>query len=245
MGIFGDILGGILGADKAAKDRFQAKTDARNKFEDLRNAAIRGGFNPLTALEATGGAGYGAGSLPSSAPPLASIELLTSAFGGIEAEFNGEAGRARAANKLNMDLTQLKLDQARSGVASYAAPSAAALGNRSPLGKTAVPVNPPMDKVNMFVEVFNPVTGATFRYPNPDLMDSGPSEMGTGIVTLGLAEAGTDLFNKGKSDGLWDASPIKRSTLPPAPVFKQPGRPGHDPEAYWKSQRSKSLFSFW
>ena len=121
MGLLGAILPkvfgaavGIFGANKA---RRQAKADAANKFIDLRAAAEAGGFNPLTALEATGGGGFGA--YPSSAPPLASVELLTGAVqDGID-EIDGTAAMRRAKDRLELDLAKLRLDQARSGVAVY------------------------------------------------------------------------------------------------------------------------------
>lgn len=131
------LIGGLFGMGAAKKARRQALYDARHKFEVLRDAAIRGGFNPLTALQATGGAGYGA--FPSSAPPLASVELLTGALQGAADEITGEAAQRRAADRLNLELAQLRLDQARSGVVAYAPPSAAAGigGGPSPLGRSA------------------------------------------------------------------------------------------------------------
>jgi hypothetical protein len=43
-----------------ARNRELAKQDASNKFTDMNKAASKAGINPLTALRATGGAGYGA-----------------------------------------------------------------------------------------------------------------------------------------------------------------------------------------
>jgi hypothetical protein len=43
-----------------AKNRELAKKDASNKFTDMSKAASKAGINPLTALRATGGAGFGA-----------------------------------------------------------------------------------------------------------------------------------------------------------------------------------------
>lgn len=47
--------------------REETITDRQNMFSDLRASAVQGGFNPLTALTATGGGGFGSGS---SAPSL-------------------------------------------------------------------------------------------------------------------------------------------------------------------------------
>jgi hypothetical protein len=47
-------------AEIDAKNRELAKQDAANKFTDMNKAASKAGINPLTALRATGGAGFGA-----------------------------------------------------------------------------------------------------------------------------------------------------------------------------------------
>ncbi len=118
MSIFGKLLGAGLSIFGANKARKQARQDALNKFVDLRAAADAGGINVLTALGATGGQGFGA--YGSSAPPLASVELLTGALGDYEDERNGTADLRRSTDRLNNDLAKIKLEQARSGV--YAPP---------------------------------------------------------------------------------------------------------------------------
>jgi hypothetical protein len=45
--------------DAYNKQRAAEKEDQANKFVDMRNAAQKAGFNPLTVLRATGGAGFG------------------------------------------------------------------------------------------------------------------------------------------------------------------------------------------
>ena len=45
--------------DAYNKQRAAEKEDQANKFVDMAAAARRAGFNPLTVLRATGGAGYG------------------------------------------------------------------------------------------------------------------------------------------------------------------------------------------
>lgn len=45
--------------DAYNKQRAAEKADQANKFLDMRNAAQKAGFNPLTVLRATGGAGFG------------------------------------------------------------------------------------------------------------------------------------------------------------------------------------------
>lgn len=53
----------LIGARKQKKEQSkinaQARVDRANQFVDLREAAVKAGFNPLTVLRATGGAGFG------------------------------------------------------------------------------------------------------------------------------------------------------------------------------------------
>ena len=61
--IVGSAIGGALNRKAAKKER-------DSHFVNLRNSAIRGGFNPLTALNATGGGGYGQYAAALSRSPL-------------------------------------------------------------------------------------------------------------------------------------------------------------------------------
>ncbi len=95
-------------------------------------ASRRYGFNPLTLLQygQTGGSAQGA------SPPLASNELLMGALQDVTDLTTGETAQRRAANQMELDLGQIKLDQMRSGVA------AVGIGP-SPLGLQASPVVTP------------------------------------------------------------------------------------------------------
>lgn len=124
------LLAGLLGLFAANKARQQAKGDARRKFLDLRKAAELGGFNPLTALQATGGAGFGA--YPSSAPPLASIELITGAVDGWT-KGTSKYAQANAHKGLARDLDALDKDRNRPALSGFA-PDLVGSGP-SPLGK--------------------------------------------------------------------------------------------------------------
>lgn len=145
-----NLVAGVFSLFGANKARQQAQADASNKFVDLRAAAEKAGFNPLTALEATGGSGFG--SFPSAAPPLASVELLTGALSAGVDELTGAAAQRRASDRLNLDLAALKLDQARSGFYQAAPVRAAggALGHQ-----TAVISQPKVQKtggLNLFFD---------------------------------------------------------------------------------------------
>lgn len=64
-------------SNRAKKQAYeQNKKDASNKFVDLRNAAQKAGFNPLTALRATGGVGFG-----SYGAPVLSKQTFAATFG--------------------------------------------------------------------------------------------------------------------------------------------------------------------
>lgn len=123
MSIFGSLIGGALSLFGQSKARSQARADSRSQFVRLRGAAEKAGFNPLTALQATGGAGFTG--FPSSAPPLASIELLTDAASGISDEITGKAAQDRAKEAMELDLAKIKLEQARGQVAAMQPQTAA------------------------------------------------------------------------------------------------------------------------
>jgi len=106
------LLGGFMANKAAQKARRQAKKDARNKFVDLRKAATKGGFNPLTALQATGGAGYGAGAYPSSAPPLASIDYLVDGLTGVGEAFTRTKEHDRVSDRFNREMSERMVEDA-------------------------------------------------------------------------------------------------------------------------------------
>lgn len=120
----GKILGGLFGKKK------KNPTPAQNilsQAQGARQAAEKYGFNPLTMLQygQPGGTGLGGEA------PLASLDLLLGGIEDVADEFTGKAAQQRAADQLNIDLAQLKLEQAKSGVIA-AGPSEPnfTLGNR-------------------------------------------------------------------------------------------------------------------
>lgn len=105
----GSIFGGLFGKKKKAPTPYD---NILSQAQGARAAAEKYGFNPLTMLQ------YGnpAGAMGGGDAPLASIDLI---LGGIETladEFSGEAAQKRQADKLALDLAQIELDKARSGV---------------------------------------------------------------------------------------------------------------------------------
>lgn len=135
----GSVLGGLGGIfGKKKKDPTPAQ-NLLSQAQGARQAADQYGFNPLTMLQygQPGGAMGGGGGSPS---PLASIQMLTDGLAGLDDIVSGDAARRRAADQLNLDLAQLKLDQTRSGVLVTQTPYAVNQFGPSPLGVRPVTV---------------------------------------------------------------------------------------------------------
>lgn len=119
------LLGGLFGNKKA--DPTPAD-NLMSQAQGARDAAAKYGFNPLTMLQygQTGGAMGGGG-----APPLASTELLMGGLADIGDVLSGEKAQRVAANKLQTDLAQIKLDQLRASAATKVGAGASPLGRRA------------------------------------------------------------------------------------------------------------------
>lgn len=120
MGLLSAIAGPLVGAVASGilgnKQRKDARSDAKAKFTDLRASAEKAGFNPLTALMATGGSGFG--DYGPSIPPLATSQFLSEAASSVAREMTGEAAVARATERANLEMAKMSLESMRSGVAS-------------------------------------------------------------------------------------------------------------------------------
>lgn len=119
------LLGGLFGKKKV--DPTPAD-NLMSQAQGARDAAAKYGFNPLTMLQygQTGGAMGGGG-----APPLASTELLMGGLADIGDVLSGEKAQRVAANKLQTELGQIKLDQLRASAATKVGAGASPLGRRS------------------------------------------------------------------------------------------------------------------
>ena len=120
------LLGGLFGS--------KPPTPAKNilsQAQGAREAAAKYGFNPLTMLQyGQPGGAMGGGS------PLASADLMAGALQDVSDVISGESERRNAANKLELELGRIKLDQL-SAAGYHIQPSAVAnVGSGlSPLGR--------------------------------------------------------------------------------------------------------------
>lgn len=132
-----EVIGGITGILGSKKDKEKSPRDnLLSQAQGAREAAEKYGFNPLTMLQLgqTGGSLSGGGG----APPLASIDLLTSGLRGLDDIASGDAARRRQADQLELDLAKIKLDQMRSGVLQVTEQASHGVGTGpSPLGRAS------------------------------------------------------------------------------------------------------------
>ena len=85
--MIGEILGGLVARSAEKRQRRNQLSDQASQFTRLRDAAVAGGFNPLTALQATGGSGQGF--VPGSGNEMTSGAFFAEAFArGADTFFN-------------------------------------------------------------------------------------------------------------------------------------------------------------
>lgn len=84
-----------------AKNRELAKQDAANKFVDMNAAAKKAGINPLTALRATGGAGFGMyGGMTAVAPVLSKFNFASTFGKNLGTDFFGGFSKKKLEDKV-------------------------------------------------------------------------------------------------------------------------------------------------
>ena len=122
------------------KNREMAKQDAANKFVDLGKAADKAGINRLTALRATGGAGFGMyGGYTAQAPVISRANFIET--------FGGSMLKTWATNKINAPIDRyneqvrkLELEQRRLDI-KLAKQTLTGLNQKSGGGMPSVPNN--------------------------------------------------------------------------------------------------------
>jgi hypothetical protein len=216
IGLF---LGGALISREATRDAAKreiaaARNERDNHFVNLRNSAERGGFNPLTALRATGGGGYGQYVPLISRSPIgegnramgqyASSFMRDAAFTHVNQmheiklnRMNNEAALKRDNLSREFQKELQKMERVTpEQVKSEEVPLLDTNGEQI-LDNEGNPIF--MHSLNqevqpMWILVRNPVTNKVFAYPNPELADMGPAEFAT---FMGLTAA----FEKHADDG--------------------------------------------
>lgn len=112
IGLVSGLLGGRSARKAYARQRADMLEDRLNTGVHAVEAAERSGFNPLTMLGAMGATNLGV-QMGDTAPPLASVQLMTNALEEGMSELTGEASQKRARNELELDLAKLKLERAK------------------------------------------------------------------------------------------------------------------------------------
>lgn len=181
-----------------------AKVNA-NRFVDLRAAAEKGGFNPLTALGSglAGGGGFsgsGGGQMASLAvggvaPPLTSGSLLSG--GGAQMLGEGLAGlfdQEKAKRTHQNDLAALQMDKLRSGVIAVGPSASATVGKGLPvLGRRAATV---LRTENRTAKGARYVANPSDRLADPVLLEP---RAGGGLAVPDIRlDRGADVFVAGR-----------------------------------------------
>lgn len=181
----GKIVGGLFGGKKSQKTNSPAE-NLVSQAKGARWAAKEYGFNPLTMLQfgQTGGSMASGGG----APPLASIDLITSGLHDLNDVVSGDAARRRAADELELDLARVKLDQLRSGVISVPVNAADNIGSApAAFGRRAGSVAVPSGTVHTrpFSMGENPIAPGRKTDVDPVTNTSGVIEIENALTPLG------------------------------------------------------------
>lgn len=115
------VLGGVVGlGSTVAKKRSAEKASARaTDYRHLRNAAIAGGFNPLTVLQNGGANALAASAAPLLAKGDAISDMLKD---GAESLFNApDLAQQRERRKIETDLLKVELEQKKKDLAGLTA----------------------------------------------------------------------------------------------------------------------------
>jgi hypothetical protein len=100
LSIASNVIGGVASYAAAKQQRKQAIADQDNQYVRMRNAAQRAGFNPLTVMRATGGAGF------TGLPTISKAAAFGNAAAGIF-----DAVRRAPIDKYNEEIRKLEKEQ--------------------------------------------------------------------------------------------------------------------------------------
>lgn len=114
MSILGSLVSFGLGSLSKRQDAKESRRSALNRLPYLRASAEAANFNPLTALMATGGAGFGSQGI-ASATPLASFSAIQGAVDEGVSFLSGETARDDERQRVQDRLQELRLEEAEAG----------------------------------------------------------------------------------------------------------------------------------
>lgn len=108
------LLGGLFAGRSARKAEQRARVNFLRSGIDTREAAVAGGFNPLTFLQATGGGAAANGGFTAAGQPaaLASIELITGGLNDFGRVVSGAAAQEKKERDLAYDMAKLEFEKA-------------------------------------------------------------------------------------------------------------------------------------
>ena len=206
-------------AAAAASARKQNTQVRQNYYKNVVSDAQAAGINPLTALRTGGGAGYAtavAGTMSNpvmmegvyQAPTLSRNPLAA----GLEAATNtylSELTRQKQySHESRMDELNKSLMRAQiKGITaelSRETPESVPLGIRDKHGNMMFAAETEFETVPKYIYVRDQTDGSIYPILNPELTESGPTEMATGIATMEAAE------KLHSSSGLFDPAGFKK-----------------------------------
>lgn len=127
------LLGGLFGSRSAKKAEARARQNFLNSGADTREAAVRGGFNPLTFLQATGGGAAANGGFSAAGQPaaLASQELIMGGLQDFGSVLSGEAAQQQRERELSYNLAKLEYEKSAASRIGAAAGSGFSTARRA------------------------------------------------------------------------------------------------------------------
>lgn len=160
--MIGQILGGLFARSAEKRQRRNQLADQASQFTRLRDAAVAGGFNPVTALQATGGSGQGF--VPGSGNEMTSGAFFAEAFArGADTFFNTPSKVDIEAETIKQQAQAYMLDRqaaARNPYRNFGF-SLTRQGNALPARRVGVPaMASAKDKFDANFKLARPVVGS-------------------------------------------------------------------------------------
>ena len=211
LNIAAEVVKGLLSYKAAQQQRKQAIADQDSQYVRMRNAAQRAGFNPLTVMRATGGQGF------TGLPTISKAAAFGNAASGIF-----DAVRQSPIDKYNEEVRKLDKRQTQASIDNmiantiYTRKQTAAIGkeafdgpqsvqlmdsNGEPVtGSDGKPLYVPAESyeaIPKYKIVYDQNTKQMYAILNPELTETGPTELVTGVgmdaAASKAAEEGLDL----------------------------------------------------